>query len=57
MMEIDPAYVCCADEAVEDGQTLIWMGHQIMFKLAPGALRLFPAEDHYLLRAAGEEDI
>lgn len=34
--KIDKTYVCHAEELVEDGQTLTWMGHRILFKLAPG---------------------
>lgn len=34
--EIDAAYACRADEIVDDGQTLFWMGHSIRFKAAPG---------------------
>ena len=33
---VDQAYVCCADEIVEEGQTIDWMGHHIVLRLAPG---------------------
>lgn len=33
---VDPAYTCRADEIIEEGQTIDWMGRPIVFRLAPG---------------------
>lgn len=35
-ISIDPQYTCRADIIVEDGQTLVWMGHHILVKDSPG---------------------
>lgn len=33
---VEADYACCADELLEDGQTLSWRGHTILIKMAPG---------------------